>query len=94
MEWLYSFDVNDYDVSKLVTNSPNENSKYVMFVSGLSVGSTGNNDVHDLSIQLLVDFVGGRFGDEHSTNLASKISRVVVAGNSVVQADASSVKER
>lgn len=63
-------------------------------MSGLSVGSTGANDVHDLSIQLLVDFVGGRFGDEQATNLASKVVRVIVAGDSVVQPDGSVVKER
>ncbi|XXG60126.1 hypothetical protein AAC387_Pa04g2100 [Persea americana] len=54
--------------------------KYVVFVSGLSVGSSESNP---LQIQLLVDHLTGHLGDEKEQNIASQIVRVVIAGNSV-----------
>ncbi|EMS55680.1 DNA polymerase delta small subunit [Triticum urartu] len=54
--------------------------KYVVFVSGLSVGSSTFNP---LQFQLLIDHITGHLGDENEQAIASKIVRVVVAGNSV-----------
>ncbi|XP_043690480.1 DNA polymerase delta small subunit [Telopea speciosissima] len=54
--------------------------KYVVFVSGLSVGSITSNP---LQIQLLVDHITGHLGDEKEQSIASLIVRVVIAGNSV-----------
>ncbi|XP_050383250.1 DNA polymerase delta small subunit isoform X2 [Argentina anserina] len=54
--------------------------KYVVFVSGLHVGSSSANP---LLFQLLVDHITGHLGDEKEQNLASQIVHVVVAGNSV-----------
>ncbi|KAK3148497.1 hypothetical protein QOZ80_3BG0295770 [Eleusine coracana subsp. coracana] len=54
--------------------------KYVVFVSGLSVGSATFNP---LQFQLLIDHITGHLGDENEQSIASKIARVVVAGNSV-----------
>ncbi|KAF8398510.1 hypothetical protein HHK36_017439 [Tetracentron sinense] len=54
--------------------------KYVVFVSGLSVGSSTSNP---LQLQLLVDHITGHLGDEKEQSIASKIVRVVIAGNSV-----------
>ncbi|KAJ4979957.1 hypothetical protein NE237_010737 [Protea cynaroides] len=54
--------------------------KYVIFVSGLSVGSTTSNP---LQLQLLVDHITGHLGDEKEQSIASLIVRVVIAGNSV-----------
>ncbi|VAI10130.1 unnamed protein product [Triticum turgidum subsp. durum] len=54
--------------------------KYVVFVSGLSVGSSTFNP---LQFQLLIDHITGHLGDENEQTIASKIVRVVVAGNSV-----------
>lgn len=54
--------------------------KYVVFVSGLSVGSSTFNP---LQFQLLIDHITGHLGDEDEQTVASKIVRVVVAGNSV-----------
>ncbi|XP_051183494.1 DNA polymerase delta small subunit [Lolium perenne] len=54
--------------------------KYVVFVSGLSVGSSTFNP---LQFQLLIDHITGHLGDENEQTVASKIVRVVVAGNSV-----------
>ncbi|XP_054804350.1 DNA polymerase delta small subunit isoform X2 [Prosopis cineraria] len=54
--------------------------KYVVFVSGLSVGSSNSNP---LQFQLFVDHVTGHLGDEKEQILASQIVHVVIAGNSV-----------
>uniref|UniRef100_A0A0D9VP17 DNA polymerase delta small subunit n=1 Tax=Leersia perrieri TaxID=77586 RepID=A0A0D9VP17_9ORYZ len=54
--------------------------KYVVFVSGLSVGSDKFNP---LQFQLLIDHITGHLGDENEQKIASNIVRVVVAGNSV-----------
>nr|DAD35701.1 TPA_asm: hypothetical protein HUJ06_006341 [Nelumbo nucifera] len=54
--------------------------KYVVFVSGLSVGSNTSNP---LQLQLLIDHITGHLGDEKEQSIASQIVRVVVAGNSV-----------
>ncbi len=47
----------------------------LMMVSGLGLGSTEQNAVHDLAVQLLVDFVAGRSGDAQAALLASRITR-------------------
>ncbi|KAJ8756307.1 hypothetical protein K2173_025119 [Erythroxylum novogranatense] len=54
--------------------------KYVVFVSGLSVG---NNASNPLQYQLLVDHITGHLGDEKEQGSAAEIVHVVVAGNSV-----------
>ncbi|KAL7230106.1 hypothetical protein ACSBR2_008607 [Camellia fascicularis] len=54
--------------------------KYVVFVSGLSVGNSGSNP---LQFQLLVDHVTGHLGDETEQSIAAQIVQVVIAGNSV-----------
>ncbi|GAV63959.1 DNA_pol_E_B domain-containing protein [Cephalotus follicularis] len=54
--------------------------KYVVFVSGLSVGSSTSNP---LQFQLLVDHITGHLGDEKEQGIAAQIVHLVVAGNSV-----------
>ncbi|KAK4272590.1 hypothetical protein QN277_021123 [Acacia crassicarpa] len=54
--------------------------KYVVFVSGLSVGSSNCNP---LQFQLFIDHITGHLGDEKEQILASQIAHVVIAGNSV-----------
>ncbi|CAH9127678.1 unnamed protein product [Cuscuta epithymum] len=54
--------------------------KYVVFVSGLRVGSSTSNP---LQFQLFIDHITGHLGDEKDQNIASKIVQVVIAGNSV-----------
>ncbi|KAJ9181173.1 hypothetical protein P3X46_009329 [Hevea brasiliensis] len=54
--------------------------KYVVFVSGLNVGSSTSNP---LQFQLLVDHITGHLGDEKEQGIASQIVHVVIAGNSV-----------
>lgn len=53
---------------------------YVAFVCGLSVGYNGTAAA---SLDLLADFVGGNFGDDGVVELASRISRLVIGGNSI-----------
>jgi DNA polymerase delta subunit 2 len=101
-DWAFSFDVQDADSEKVANDepgdlaalSPNPTDKFVMFVSGMNIGSCGDNEVHDLSVQLLGDFIGGRLGDPGLSSLASHITRLVVAGNSISQSDASALKDR
>jgi DNA polymerase delta subunit 2 len=73
-------------------------SKYVLLVSGLGLGGNGydgsssstsgrnsttsSSSSSPLSPQLLVDFISGRIGDIEETTLASKIVRIIIAGNS------------
>lgn len=54
--------------------------KYVVLVSGLSVGSSNSNP---LQFQLLIDHITGHLGDEKEQSIASQIARVVFAGNSI-----------
>ncbi|XP_077246950.1 DNA polymerase delta small subunit [Tasmannia lanceolata] len=54
--------------------------KFVVFVSGLSVGSSMSNP---LQFQLLVDHMTGHLGNVKEQSMASQIVRVVIAGNSV-----------
>ncbi|MCE3051309.1 DNA polymerase delta subunit 2 [Datura stramonium] len=54
--------------------------KYVVFISGLSVGRSSSNP---LQFQLFVDHITGHLGDEKEQNIAAQIVQVVIAGNSV-----------
>ncbi|XP_075108541.1 DNA polymerase delta small subunit isoform X5 [Nicotiana tabacum] len=54
--------------------------KYVVFVSGLSVGRSSSNP---LQFQLFVDHITGHLGDVKEQNIAAQIVQVVIAGNSV-----------
>uniref|UniRef100_A0A7N0V3T3 DNA polymerase delta small subunit n=3 Tax=Kalanchoe fedtschenkoi TaxID=63787 RepID=A0A7N0V3T3_KALFE len=54
--------------------------KYVIFVSGVSVGSSKSDP---LQFQLLVDHITGCLGDEQEQRYAADIVHVVIAGNSV-----------
>jgi hypothetical protein len=43
---------------------------------------------------MLMDFISGRLGGKEDVQLASKIVRVIVAGNSVVTGDVTKGKDR
>ncbi|KAK3010098.1 hypothetical protein RJ639_012438, partial [Escallonia herrerae] len=57
-----------------------EEDKYVVFVSGLNVGSNSSNP---LQFQLFVDHISGHLGDKKVQSIAAQIVQVVIAGNSV-----------
>ncbi|CAA0837481.1 DNA polymerase delta small subunit [Striga hermonthica] len=65
--------------TKLPVHSAGED-KFVVFVSGLSVGSFSANPLH---FQLFVDHITGHLGDEKEQGIAAQIVQVVIAGNSV-----------
>ncbi|XP_078438148.1 DNA polymerase delta small subunit [Wolffia australiana] len=54
--------------------------KYVIFMSGLAVEQSSFNP---LQFQLLIDHITGHLGDYKEQTMASKIVRLVIAGNSV-----------
>ncbi|PIN03618.1 DNA polymerase delta, regulatory subunit 55 [Handroanthus impetiginosus] len=54
--------------------------KFVVFISGLSIGSSSANPLH---FQLFVDHITGHLGDEKEQGIAAQIVQVVIAGNSV-----------
>ncbi|XP_073306849.1 DNA polymerase delta small subunit [Primulina huaijiensis] len=65
---------------QIAPNLGSGDDKYVVFVSGLSVGSTISNPLHS---QLFVDHITGHLGDDKEQGIAAKIVQVVIAGNSV-----------
>ncbi len=100
-DWAHYHDIQEEEEScinplsfELIPFLSNENDKFVMIVSGLGVGSTGDNDVHDFSLHLLGEFIGGRLGDPALTQLAAHISRVIIAGNSISQGETTVVKDK
>jgi len=66
--------------------APNTSSSFVLLVSGLSLG--GGNAKAALAMQMLADFLAGRLGSNDDAQLASRVTRVIVCGNSVVSTDA------
>lgn len=89
-EWLYHG-----DAAALISasRSSNENTTmeveqedpvYILLMSGLNVGSSKEKG---LEMQMLFDFISGRLGSEEDVVKASRIARVVVAGDSVSQSD-------
>ena len=65
--------------------APNTSSSFVLFVSGLSLG--GGNAKTTLALQMLADFLAGRLGSNDDAQLASRVTRVIVCGNSVVSTE-------
>ncbi|XP_013789110.1 DNA polymerase delta subunit 2-like, partial [Limulus polyphemus] len=57
-----------------------EENKFVLLVSGL--GLTQNAEV-PFPLQLMVDFIIGSLGEESEQMLASEVSRIIIAGNSL-----------
>jgi DNA polymerase delta subunit 2 len=93
-DWIYSYEIKPVILANPTPIADTTISKYVMFVSGLLIGSTEANDVHDLAVQHLVEFVCGRYGNDTLTSMASSIARIVFAGNSVVPTDPVQLKEK
>jgi len=56
--------------------------RYVLFVSGLEIGRL---DDHPFHRQLLVDLLSGQLGDETLQETVSRITHIVVAGNSLAE---------
>ncbi|KAI9495528.1 DNA polymerase alpha/epsilon subunit B-domain-containing protein [Zychaea mexicana] len=58
----------------------NDNSKYVALISGLNVGA---DPATDLKLQLLTEYLTGELGTMDIQKSSSRITRVVIAGNSI-----------
>eukprot|EP01080_Neovahlkampfia_damariscottae_P006068 gene6068-10076_t len=57
-----------------------ENDVFVGFLSGIDVGSP---DTMSYKIQLLVDYLSGNIGTTDEMKFISKISQIIIAGNSI-----------
>lgn len=85
---------NRYDVNVLVRRHHHllfDVGPYVMLVSGLRLGSP---NAASLSTQLLADFLGGRIGDDDDIELASRVCRVIIAGDSIYTTSDASSKDQ
>jgi DNA polymerase delta subunit 2 len=74
--------------SDATTNSvsnDDDDAQYVMFVSGIGLGSE-KDDMQRLQLNILCDYISGHVGSPmETTKVAAKISRVVVVGNSLAK---------
>ena len=71
----------------------NEKDEWVALVSGLEVGATSPSDAQT---QMLVEYLTGEAGGPHDQSETSRISRLIIAGNSlaaVVSANAGGAKD-
>ena len=79
-----SYSSSPLSIESIVSSNPS----YLLFVSDLRVGNNPTTDAPELALarQLLVDFLSGRLGGPTERTLASRVARIVVAGNSVAPA--------
>ncbi|KAI8644698.1 DNA polymerase alpha/epsilon subunit B-domain-containing protein [Parasitella parasitica] len=68
-----------------------EHPKFVAILSGLSIGA---DDQLDMKTQLLAEFLSGELGSSADIVSSSKISRVILAGNSVTKATKEAIKSK
>ncbi|OAX36419.1 hypothetical protein K503DRAFT_695182 [Rhizopogon vinicolor AM-OR11-026] len=73
----------DMDTLLLHSSSPTQD-EYVAIISGLSIGSSSSEDAQ---IQMLVEYLTGEVGGPEDQQLASQISRLIIAGNSLSLAE-------
>lgn len=99
--WLFSYELSKYSspppplsiASERFSHVPLQG-KYLLLVSGLAIGHGEDQDiVDDIAVKLLVEFLCGKMADEHSSQVASRVARVIIAGNSIAAKDTSTVKE-
>lgn len=85
-------ELNEKNIEELLNR---KNSKFLAITSGLLISDTtllsSSNIiesltpyhlVHDFSIQLLIEFLAGKFGQSISSELSSRISQLIIAGDS------------
>ncbi|KAG1756254.1 DNA polymerase alpha/epsilon subunit B-domain-containing protein [Suillus paluster] len=78
-EEILGSDAMDMDV-----DSPSTQDEYVAVISGLSIGSSSPADAQ---IQMLVEYLTGEAGGPEDQQLASQITRLIIAGNSLSLAE-------
>ena len=69
------------DISKIGISEQDSSSDWVAVVSGLSIGSP---IVDDAKVQMLVEYLTGEAGGIGEQKSSAQISRLIVAGNSLV----------
>lgn len=65
----------------------NKDHKYIALVSGVLLSDSSSHfdsSVDDLSFQLLTDFITGKLGEDSASELASRITQVIFAGDSTI----------
>ena len=77
------FNISNNSNSNNTKKKNNVEDQYVLLVSGIGLGSE-KDDLQRLQLNLLCDYISGHVGSPMETNeVTSKISRVVVVGNSL-----------
>lgn len=77
------FNISSNSNSNNTKKKNNVEDQYVLLVSGIGLGSE-KDDLQRLQLNLLCDYISGHVGSPMETNeVTSKISRVVVVGNSL-----------
>lgn len=61
-------------------SSTAQSDEYLAVVSGLSIGTESHADAQ---IQMLVEYLSGEVGGDDDQALASQITRLIIAGNSL-----------
>ena len=69
-------------VQTIYLASPSDSDEWVALVSGLEVGAPRPCDAQ---IQMLVEFLTGELGDSEDQLTSSRISRLIIAGNSIAE---------
>lgn len=57
-----------------------DDDKFIVFLSGLEIGHSTHSMLH---VQLLIELLTGQLGDEETQRSMSRVTRLVVAGNSL-----------
>uniref|UniRef100_A0A6A7G6P8 DNA polymerase delta small subunit isoform X2 n=2 Tax=Hirondellea gigas TaxID=1518452 RepID=A0A6A7G6P8_9CRUS len=70
--------MNDDDIDQSTQNS----SRFVALMSGFQIGDKRTNP---LPFQMMIDYISGFLGSEQEQEFCSKIVRVIIAGNSLVE---------
>ncbi|GAA6014880.1 hypothetical protein JCM11491_002147 [Sporobolomyces phaffii] len=79
------------DQPRAAATKSDDGGEWVALISGLEMGNSG--EVGDLRSELLVEWLNGEIGDEQDADEAIKVSRLVLAGNSLAQPDLSIVDD-
>lgn len=64
-----------------MSSSTAQSDEYLAVVSGLSIGTESQADAQ---IQMLVEYLSGEVGGHDDQTIASQITRLIVAGNSLL----------
>lgn len=75
------FSIFSFIFNVLMRSSSPQPNEYLAVVSGLSIGTDSQADAQ---IQMLVEYLSGEVGGQDDQALASQITRLIIAGNSLL----------